>query len=58
MFIDLVEKYPEIEGPVMPYRSGYEYEDRLQIEEALRNSTLKGVISTSALELGVDLPEL
>ena len=42
----------------MPYRSGYEYEDRLQIEEALRNSTLKGVISTSALELGVDLPEL
>lgn len=58
LFIDLVEKYPNLEGQVMPYRSGYEYEDRLMIENALRSGELTGVISTSALELGVDLPDL
>jgi len=58
LFVDLVEKYPQVESLVMPYRSGYEAEDRQKIEEAMRNGSLKGVISTSALELGVDLPEL
>ncbi len=58
LFVDLVEKYPQVEGLVMPYRSGYEYEDRAKIEAAMRNGSLKGVISTSALELGVDLPEV
>lgn len=58
LFIDLVQKYPQVEGLVMPYRSGYELEDRVQIESAMRSGSLQGVISTSALELGVDLPEL
>ena len=43
---------------VMPYRSGYEAGDRIAIEEGLRNGTLHGVISTSALELGIDIPDL
>lgn len=43
---------------VMPYRAGYASEDRMQIERALQEGTLKGVVSTSALELGIDLPHL
>ena len=41
---------------VKPYRSGYEASDRLSIEDALREGNLRGVVSTSALELGIDIP--
>lgn len=41
---------------VKPYRSGYEAEDRAEIENKLRDGHLKGVVSTSALELGIDIP--
>lgn len=41
---------------VKPYRSGYEAEDRSTIEQALRAGNLRGVVSTSALELGIDIP--
>jgi DEAD/DEAH box helicase domain-containing protein len=40
---------------VLPYRSGYEVTDRSKIEQALRLGALRGVISTSALELGIDV---
>ncbi len=43
---------------VKPYRSGYEPYDRAEIENALRNGSLQGVISTSALELGIDIGHL
>jgi DEAD/DEAH box helicase domain-containing protein len=43
---------------VLPYRAGLAAEDRRQIENALRAGSLRGVISTSALELGIDLPQL
>jgi len=42
---------------VLPYRSGYELEDRAKIERALRRGELRGVISTSALELGIDVAQ-
>ncbi|MDR7868402.1 MAG: DEAD/DEAH box helicase [Sporomusaceae bacterium] len=54
----LVERFPQLKQKVMPYRSGYEPGDRRLIEEALREGALTGVISTSALELGIDLPGL
>lgn len=40
---------------VFPYRSGFERGDRQRIEKALREGTLKGVVATSALELGIDI---
>jgi DEAD/DEAH box helicase domain-containing protein len=42
---------------VMPYRGGYKGDDRRQIEFALRQNKLAGVVSTSALELGIDIPQ-
>jgi len=43
---------------VLPYRAGYEDHDRRQIQERLTEGTLNGVVSTSALELGIDIPHL
>ncbi len=43
---------------VVPYRAGYTPADRQRIEEQLRAGSRKGVVSTSALELGIDLPHL
>lgn len=43
---------------VLPYRSGYEAQDRLKIQERLTDGSLRGVVSTSALELGIDIPHL
>lgn len=41
--------------PVLPFRSGYEEEDRKQIQDRLGAGDLRGVVSTSALELGLDI---
>ena len=41
---------------VSPYRSGYEVDDRAGIERALRSGGLRGVVATSALELGINIP--
>ena len=43
---------------VAPYRNGYEANDRVNIENALRYGSLRGVVSTSALELGINIPGL
>jgi DEAD/DEAH box helicase domain-containing protein len=43
---------------VLPYRSGYETEDRERIQRALTSGELAGVVSTSALELGLDIGEV
>ena len=43
---------------VMAYRNGYEASDRREVELSLRNDILKGVVSTSALELGINIPGL
>ncbi len=42
---------------VVPYRSGYVAQDRRAIEQRLRSSDLQGVVSTSALEMGIDVPQ-
>jgi len=43
---------------VLPYRAGYEAEDRTQIQEALALGELAGVVATSALELGLDIGDI
>ena len=40
---------------VLPYRSGYEGKDRADIERKLRRGLLRGIVSTSALEVGIDV---
>ena len=43
---------------VSSYRAGYIAAERRQIEQQLRSGVLRGVVSTSALELGIDFPSL
>ncbi|MCX6380984.1 MAG: DEAD/DEAH box helicase [Armatimonadetes bacterium] len=43
---------------ILPYRAGYEASDREAIQNRLQSGSLSGVISTSALELGIDIPHL
>ena len=43
---------------VLPYRAGYESEDRNDIQNALATGDLAGVVSTSAMELGLDIGEI
>lgn len=57
---DDADDEPEITipGVLMPYRAGYEANDRTEIQDALSKGHLKGVVSTSALELGVDIGDI
>ncbi len=48
----------KIANGILPYRSGYESHDRQQIQQALTDGTLKGVVATSAMEMGVDIGEI
>jgi DEAD/DEAH box helicase domain-containing protein len=43
---------------VLPYRAGFEEEDRAIIQDRLTSGKLRGVVSTSALELGINIPHL
>ena len=43
---------------VLPYRSGYLAGDRRSIEARLRDNSIRGIIATSAMELGIDMPDL
>lgn len=51
----VVEGSPELAAKVSSYRAGYLAEERRDIERRLFNGELTGVISTSALELGIDI---
>ncbi|HYI62580.1 MAG TPA: DEAD/DEAH box helicase [Acidimicrobiales bacterium] len=46
---------PDLAGAVRPYRGGYLASERREIEAALFGGSLRGVVATSALELGVDV---
>lgn len=46
---------PELADTVKPYRSGYLAAERREIEAELVAGTVRAVITTSALELGVDI---
>ncbi len=51
----LVHFSPELRDRIMSYRAGYRPEQRRDIEQRLFSGDLLGVVSTDALELGVDI---
>ncbi|MDX1427277.1 MAG: ligase-associated DNA damage response DEXH box helicase, partial [Salegentibacter mishustinae] len=53
-FQKLMHKYPEFAGEVAMHHGSINKETRLWVEQAIRNETLKAVVCTSSLDLGVD----
>jgi len=51
----LKQQAPQLAPRVANYRSGFLAEERREIEQALFDGRLDGVISTSALEMGIDV---
>lgn len=45
-------------GQIMSYRGGYSAADRRKIEQQMFHGNLKAIISTNALELGIDIGSL
>jgi DEAD/DEAH box helicase domain-containing protein len=50
-----IDRIPELAEKISPYRAGFLPKERREIEGRLFSGELLGVISTSALELGVDI---
>jgi DEAD/DEAH box helicase domain-containing protein len=51
----ILDAHPELEQQLSSYRAGFLPEERRDIERRLLEDRLSGVISTSALELGMDV---
>lgn len=52
------DKYGVNPETIAPYRSGYEAEQRREIEDGLRTGRYQAVFCTNALEIGVDIGRL
>jgi len=54
----IAQEAPELAERVSSYRAGFLPEERREIERRLASGDMHGVISTSALEMGIDIGEL
>src|SRR6478609_5770038 len=55
---DLAQTHPELVELVVPYRAGYTSQQRRELEARLTSGELMAVITTDALELGIDIGAL
>jgi DEAD/DEAH box helicase domain-containing protein len=55
---DLAGTDPELAAAVAPYRAGYTAAQRRELEGRLLGGELRAVVTTNALELGIDIGEL
>lgn len=53
-FQKILEKHPEFAGELAMHHGSINKETRLWVENAIRNESLKAVVCTSSLDLGVD----
>ena len=53
-FQKILEKYPEFAGEIAMHHGSINKETRQWVEQAIRNESLKAVVCTSSLDLGVD----
>lgn len=56
--MNLLTKHPDMEDSVFSYRSGYLPRERRFIEKKIKDGTAKAIVSTNALELGIDIGSL
>lgn len=54
----LRKKIPEMKDAIFGYRGGYLPNERRRIEKGIKEKKILGVISTNALELGIDIGSL
>lgn len=53
-FQKLLERYPHLAGDIAMHHGSIDRDTRLWVEQAIRNESLRAVVCTSSLDLGVD----